>query len=225
MIAGARELLGTVSAEFDRIFAALSPLAEEFAAIDDPSRDRLAVLRAPIFHILAENRDLVAGAGAIVAPGLLADADYWLEWWWTRPSGTPESLRVNLDPTAPDFFEYSSAEWYRTPEQTLAGHVAGPYVDYACTTEYATTVSLPVRAGRTFLGIVAADVPVSRLERRVLPALRRLGKPLALTNAAGRVIASSTPDCLPGQLLSLAGLAPIAVRGSVADWRLVELPG
>jgi hypothetical protein len=220
-----RELLGTVVAEFDRIFAALRPLAAEFAAIDEPSRERLAELRAPIFHILAENRDLVAGAGAIVAPGLLVDADYWLEWWWTRPSGTPEALRVNLDPTAPDFFEYSSAEWYRTPERTLSGYVAGPYVDYACTTEYATTVALPVRAGAKFLGIVAADVPVSRLERRVLPALRRLGKPLALTNAAGRVIASSTPDCLPGQLLSLADFAPIAMRGSVVDWRLVELPG
>ncbi|HEY2700120.1 MAG TPA: cache domain-containing protein [Pseudonocardiaceae bacterium] len=220
-----RELLGTVVAEFDRIFAALRPLAAEFAAIDEPSRERLAELRAPIFHILAENRDLVAGAGAIVAPGLLVDADYWLEWWWTRPSGTPEALRVNLDPTAPDFFEYCSAEWYRTPERTLSGYVAGPYVDYACTTEYATTVALPVRANEKFLGIVAADVPVSRLERRVLPALRRLGKPLALTNAAGRVIASSTPDCLPGQLLSLADFAPIAMRGSVVDWRLVELPG
>ncbi|HEY4458162.1 MAG TPA: cache domain-containing protein [Pseudonocardiaceae bacterium] len=220
-----RELLGTVAAEFDRIVAALRPLADEFAAIEAPSRDRLAELRAPIFHILAENRDLVAGAGVIVAPGLLVDADYWLEWWWTRPSGTPEALRVNLEPTAPDFFEYSSAEWYRTPEQTLSGYVAGPYVDYACTTEYATTVALPVRAGTEFLGIVAADVPVSRLERRVLPALRRLDRPLALTNSAGRVIASSTPDCLPGQLLSLSDFAPIAVRGSVVDWRLVDLSG
>ena len=221
-----RELLATVAAEFERIFAALRPLAERFAAIESPSRDRLAVLREPIARLLGDNRDLVAGAGAIVAPGLLADAQYWLEWWWTRPSGTPEALRVNLDPTAPDFFEYSSAERYRIPERSLAGYVAGPYVDYACTAEYATTVALPVRAGERFLGIVAADVPVARLERRVLPALRGLGRPLALTNAAGRVIASSTPHCLPGQLLPLAELAPIALRGAapVVDWRLVELP-
>ncbi|HJP78823.1 MAG TPA: GntR family transcriptional regulator [Pseudonocardiaceae bacterium] len=222
-----REVLATVSAEFERIIAALRPLADRFAAIEAPNRERLAALREPIFHILAENRDLVAGAGAIVAPGLLTDADHWLEWWWTRPSGTPEALRVNLDPTAPDFFEYPAAEWYRTPERTLAGHVAGPYVDYACTTEYATTVALAVRAGERFLGIVAADVPVSRLERRVLPALRELGRPVALTNAAGRVIASSRADCLPGQLLPLDELTPIALRGpdSVLDWCLVELPG
>ena len=77
-----------------------------------------------------------------------------------------------------------------------------------------------------FLGIVAADVPVSRLERRVLPALRRLGRPLALTNAAGRVIASSTAHCLPGELLATAELTPIALRGPapVIDWQLVELP-
>ncbi|HEX4225644.1 MAG TPA: cache domain-containing protein [Pseudonocardiaceae bacterium] len=220
-----RDLLGTVAAEFEHIFTALRPLADAFAAIEQPNRERLAVLRDPIFGLLAEHRDLVAGAGAIVAPGLLPDADYWLEWWWTRPSGTPEALRVNLDPAAPDFFEYSAAEWYRTPERTLTGHVAGPYVDYACTTEYATTVALPVRAGSTFVGVVAADVPVARLERRVLPALRRLGRPLALTNAAGRVIASSTAQCLPGQLQPLAELTPIALRGSssVIDWRLVDL--
>jgi hypothetical protein len=222
-----RDLLGTVAAEFEQIFAALRPLADGFAAINEPSRDRLAALREPIFRLLAEHRDLVAGAGAIPAPGLLVDADYWLEWWWTRPSGTPEALRVNLDPTAPDFFEYSAAEWYRTPERTLTGRVAGPYVDYACTAEYATTVALPVRAGERFLGIVAADVPIARLERRVLPALRRLGRPLALTNAAGRVVSSSTSQCLPGQLLPLDELAPIALRGanSVIDWRLVELSG
>jgi DNA-binding FadR family transcriptional regulator len=223
-----RELLGTVAAEFEHIFAALRPLADGFAerASGKPTRERLAALRESIFELLANHRDLVAGAGAIVAPGLLVDADYWLEWWWTRPSGTPEALRVNLDPTAPDFFEYPAAEWYRTPERTLAGHVAGPYVDYACTTEYAMTVALPVCVDTEFVGVVAADVPVARLERRVLPALRRLGRPLALTNAAGRVIASSTSRCLPGQLLPLDEFAPIALpvrRGQVVDWQLVDL--
>ncbi|HEX3782245.1 MAG TPA: cache domain-containing protein [Pseudonocardiaceae bacterium] len=229
-----RDLLGAVAAEFERIFAALRPIADGFAsaatATEEPAREHLAALREPIFQLLAGHRDLVAGAGVITAPGLLVDADYWLEWWWTRPSGTPEALRVNLDPTAPDFFEYPTADWYRTPERTLTGHVAGPYVDYACTTEYATTVALPVCAGERFLGIVAADVLVSRLERRVLPALRRLGRPLALVNAAGRVIASSTPDCAPGQLLPLDELAPIGLPtrrsgapAPVIDWQLVEM--
>ena len=60
-----------------------------------------------IFGLLADQSALVAGAGLITVPGTLSDTRYWLEWWWTRASGIPEALRVNLDPAAPDFFDYT----------------------------------------------------------------------------------------------------------------------
>ncbi len=184
----------------------------------------LATLRGTIFAVLAEHHGLVAGAGVITAPALLADADYWLEWWWTRPSGGHEALRVNLDPTAPDFFEYTTADWYATPLRTATRHVSGPYVDYACTTEYATTVAIPVHADGAFLGVAAADVLVSHLEQRVLPALRRLGHSLALVNAAGRVLVSASPRYAPGELVPLADADPVALGGPplAVDWQLVD---
>jgi hypothetical protein len=227
----ARDLLGKVAQEYERVFTALEPLAavlsDAFTGTDILTRDDLDPLRDKVFHLLDENRGFVAGAGVITAPGLLADAHYCLAWWWTRPAGPPEALRVNLDPTAPDFFDYPSADWYRTPERTLARHVAGPYVDYACTTEYATTVSVPVHANGTFLGVAAADVLVSRLEQRVLPALRRLGHSLAMVNAAGRVIASASARYAPGHLVSLTEAEPVALsrhggKPPAVDWALVD---
>lgn len=220
----AQALLSTVAQEYERIFGALEPLAAGLVAAGAVRRDDLIPLRQQVFDLLAAHRGLVAGAGVIIAPGRLADAHYWMSWWWTRPSGTPEALRVNLDPTAPDFFDYPSADWYRTPERTLARHVAGPYVDYACTTEYATTVSVPVHADGVFLGVAAADVLVSRLEQRVLPALRRLGHSLALVNAEGRVIASASERYAPGHLVPLDNAEPIALpsRTGAIDWKLVD---
>ena len=229
-VRAARGLLGKVAAEYERIFAALQPVAAGFgravAAVATPTRDDLAPLRQAVADVLADHRGLVAGAGVITAPGLLADAHYWLAWWWTRPSGTPEALRVNLDPTAPDFFDYANADWYRTPERTAARYVAGPYVDYACTTEYATTVAIPVYTGDTFLGVAAADVLVSRLEQRVLPALRRLGPATALVNADGRVIASASARYAPGHLVPLAGTEPVGLsKGAAVDWKLLDTDG
>jgi hypothetical protein len=226
-VRAARDLLGKVAAEYERIFAALRPVAEGFARVVTtaaaPTRDDLAPLRPMVADLLADHRGLVAGAGVITAPDLLADARYWLAWWWTRPSGAPEALRVNLDPAAPDFFDYANADWYRTPERTAACYVAGPYVDYACTTEYATTVAVPVHAGRTFLGVAAADVLVSRLEQRVLPALRRLGPATALVNADGRVIASASARYAPGLLVPLAGADPVGLSpGAAVDWKLLD---
>ncbi|HEX4721955.1 MAG TPA: hypothetical protein VH333_05540 [Pseudonocardiaceae bacterium] len=112
--------------------------------------------------------------------------------------------------------------------RTLARHVAGPYVDYACTTEYATTVAVPVHVDGVFLGVAAADVLVSRLEQRVLPALRRLGHSLALVNGAGRVIASASARYAPGHLVPLDDAETIALptrQGApppAIDWQLVD---
>jgi hypothetical protein len=68
-------------------------------------------------------------------------------------------------------------------------------------------------------GVVAADLLVASVEERVLPALAGLDRPVALTNADGRVIASNSASLPPGR--HLAG--EHAVRaGAVRSWRLVE---
>ena len=195
-------VLERITGELEQIFASLGPIAAGFAdLVDSPVTDRpdgLSRLRDVTFDVLSRHDGLVAGAGAIAAPDALPDSHYWLRWWWTRATGAPEALRVNLDPAAPDFFDYTSADWYRTPLRTSVRHVAGPYVDYACTNEYALTVAVPVMLRNRFVGVAAADVLVSSLERQLLPALRTLSRPAVLLNAGGRVIASTSPQYASG---------------------------
>jgi hypothetical protein len=214
-------VLDAVEETLAGVFAELRPLAERFrglAADRGPAlaRDDLAALRPDVAALLAGHRPLVAGAGVVVAPGLLADREHWLEWWWSGPNGAPQPLRVNLDPTAPDFFDYTTADWWTTPERTAGPHVSGPYVDHACTNEYAVTLVLPVHEDTRLLGIAAADLPVARLERAVLPGLP---DDAALVTAAGRVVVSSSPRLAPGLLVPPpAGGTP---AGRLTAWRVV----
>ncbi|MGH3273334.1 MAG: GntR family transcriptional regulator [Streptosporangiaceae bacterium] len=227
------DVLAKVTEEFESIYVALAPLSAEFATLIEgtghATREDLASLRTVIFQVLNEQRELIAGAGVFAVPGLLADARYGYKWWWTRTSGTPEALRVNLEPAAPDFFDYVTQDWFATPMLTSARHVAGPYVDYACTSQNSLTVAAPVRARGELVGVAAADVLVSRLETRILPSLCRLAQPTALVNAQGRVVASSSPYFAPGQQIAGGTSATLAQPGGRAEgsstfgWHLVSI--
>ena len=122
---------------------------------------------------------------------------------------------MNLDPAAPDVYDYTTTDWYATPKRTRRARMAGPFVDFACTNEYAITLSSPVHAGGQMLGVAAADVLVSSIERRVLPTLVSLDRAVALTNADGRVIMSNTSAVVTGQRLD-------ARTPSASSWLLVE---
>jgi hypothetical protein len=217
--------LGRVEAEIGRLFGVLEGLSGQLAELAGNAdgsfrRDDLAALRPAIFGILSSHRELAAGAGVITAPDVLADAPLWLEWWWTTPAGTPEELRVNLNPAAPDFYDYTTAEWYTAPSRTGSPQAVGPYVDHFCTGEYTITLSVPVRLAGRFIGVAAADVLVSSLERQVLPALLAGGRAAALTSADGRIIAATSARWAPGARVPEAAAAPRAPFGS---WQLVEL--
>jgi DNA-binding FadR family transcriptional regulator len=209
--------LEDVAEELEGVFAGLEELGARFAelAAGGARREDLSPLRAPILALIEAHAGLVTGAGVITAPGLLADAPYWLEWWWTGARAGPEALRVNLDPAAPDFYDYTAADWYAAPRRTGGPSLSGPYVDHACTNEYAVTLGVPCGA----CGVAAADVLVVNLERRVGPALAALDRPVALTNAAGRVIAANTASVVPGERVDVARAAPAPVR----SWLLVDL--
>ena len=225
--------LGEVGESLERLFGALEDLGRMLtdlfaprAAVAAPGaalqRDDLAKLRPAIFSLLASHRDLASGAGVLTAPNVLADAPLWLEWWWTTPAGSPEQLRVNLDPAAPDFFDYTTAAWYTAAERLRSdGTATGPYVDYFCTGEYTITLSVPVRLGERFLGVAAADVLMSNLEGQVLPALLATGRPVALTSPEGRVIAATTADLVPGARVTASGAT--RVSSPLGRWRLAEI--
>src|SRR5262245_17079377 len=229
----ATDVLGGIVTELDHVFDALDSLVSQLvdiaagaqAAGEPLSREGLTPLRTTIFGVLAAHRGLVAGAGVITAPDLLRDAPRWLEWWWTTAAGTPEALRINLDPAAPDFFDYTTADWYATPERTLARQVAGPFVDYACTNEYTITLSTPIHADGRMLGVAAADVLAASVERRVVPALTAIPRPVVLANADGRVIASNSPHWTPGQRVTVPDQPARTANGPMGTLVLIDVEG
>lgn len=223
-------VLDEVAALLDEVFRSVQVVGRRLLEVSDATarKDRplrradVAGTRELLLDVLDRHRGLVAGTGVILAPGLLADAPRWLEWWLAGVR--PEALRVSHDPDSPDFYDYTAAEWYREPERTGERWVAGPYVDYLSTNEYMVTLTVPVRSGSTFLGVAGADLLPGRLEDRLLALLDELAEPALLVNAEGRVVASTTSSWLTGSLVAVGG--PAAHRWSVHHvdgfpWRLL----
>jgi hypothetical protein len=205
----AGRVLDDLDAELGRVFGTLRELAAEYVEMVASARRAgdavrikdLAGLRPTIVAILDSHPDTIVGAGVITAADLLEDTTRWLEWWWPRTGSPPEQLRVNLDPAAPDFYDYTNEDWYTHPERTRDVGIAGPFVDHVCTGQYSATLTVPAVDGEEFLGVAAADILVSSIERRLLPRLLRAGRPLVVATATGRVIVSTDPEWAPGLLL------------------------
>jgi hypothetical protein len=177
-------------------------------------------LREVVFPFLADHADLAVGCGLAVMPGVLADRDRHLEWWWVRGERGPESLRVNLDQSAPDAYDYTRFEWFNAPLTARKSLVTGPYLDVACTNEYVLTVGTPVLVGGRPVALAAADLPMDRVERRLIPILEVDVGPCVLVNRHGRVVASTLSTVLPGSRLPVGPERGPATRASVPPWEL-----
>jgi hypothetical protein len=239
----ADHVLDDLDAELSRVFGALRELAAEYVEMVRAMREvgadvrikDLAVLRPTIFAILDSHPGTIVGAGVITAADLLADTTRWLDWWWPRTGTPPEQLRVNLDPHAPDFYDYTSEDWYTHPERTREIGIAGPFVDHVCTGEYSATLTVPAVDGDEFLGVAAADILVSSIERRLLPRLIRVDRPLVVATASGRIVVSTDPAWSPGLLLPAGWLtasddgaghvgAPRNSLSPLRSWIVIEPP-
>ena len=225
-------LLTAITAKIDDVLACVQRTGDTLRMLaaragsggDTLTRDDLAPLRALAGATLTAHDGFVAGAGAVLAPGVLSDAPRWIEWWWggSRRGQEPERLRVDLDPASAEFTDYTSMEWYRKPERSGRWTITGPYVDYICTHEYTFTLALPVRCGSLFVGVAGADILATQVERLVLPDLASLGGDAVLTSASGRVIASNTVRFLPGEIAPPG--EPVEASEGTLPWRLLLIP-
>jgi hypothetical protein len=219
------ELTGIVSriertlAGVERIGALVASIAADADAGGRAlCREDIGPIRLLATELLREHPGFIAGAGAVLAPGVLADAPQWLEWWWAETPATVQRLRVDLDPASADYSDYTTTEWYRTPERRGRWSIIGPYVDYICTHQYTFTLSAPVRCAGRFIGVAGADILAAQVERLALPALHAQDTDAVLVSAAGRVIASTaaavTPGMIapPGQVIADLGTLPWQVR-------------
>src|SRR5829696_4750705 len=198
--ARAAEVLELVHATLEDVFVDVADVRAVVGALPDaPARADLGPLRDRIHAILVK-RPLLAGCGMVFAPGALADAPRWLEWWRSPPAGAPVFLDASLDPADPDFYDYESAEWYTTPRDTGRRWIAGPFLDHSGTNEHILTLTLPVLRDGAFLGVAGADIAVGGIEAIGGAALAALDSEAALVNHRGRVIATNTPRRLVGTL-------------------------
>jgi hypothetical protein len=185
-------------------------------------------------------RDSIMGVGVIVAPGALSDRERWMEYYTLGEHG-PELLQVVLDdPRHPDYYDYVAAEWFARPAQTLQPSITGPFLDAGGTDAFMVTVSVPALARGRFIGVGAADLRVEQVDALCAPLLRRIGRPAALVNHDGLVVASSDAaalragDALPGDAGAWALAQPgvwaergdgtAVARMATLQWSLVVLP-
>jgi DNA-binding FadR family transcriptional regulator len=198
--AQAAEVLDLVQATLLDVFVDVADVRGAVLGLPPaPTRADLGALR-DLVHATLARRPLLAGAGMVFAPGTLADAPRWLEWWRSAPAGAPVFLNASHDPADPDFYDYERAEWFTTPRDTGERWIAGPFLDHSGTNEHILTLTLPVvREGR-FLGVAGADIAVGGIEAIGGAALAALDREAALVNHRGRVIATNTPRRLVGTL-------------------------
>ena len=203
-------------------FSQGAPLvAADVAPIDGPVRQILDVARSPL-----------VGAGLVVAPGVLADARHWMQWWTRDGAGRPQQLRPELDAEEESFWDYTVLPWFTVPRETGHRHVTGPYVDWLCTQEYTLTFTVPVfgthpERGRCHLGVVGADIVAAWLERRLLPLLHRMHGSVALVNAEGRVVVANRPELVTGAVLRQVDVPALwrqEPTGGALLHRLPDLP-
>lgn len=202
-----QQLLASITRRIADVLDSVTELGEAMAAVAVAAGPRplrradLAELRPLVAEVLRRHEGLIAGTGVVLAPGVLADAPRWIEWWWADEGGGISPLDVDLDPASAEFYDYTTTEWYREPARSGQLWVTGPYVDYICTHKYTFTVSAPVLHAGRFLGVAGADILADRVERLALPGLARLGRPAVLASGHGRVIASNTASVPPGVVL------------------------
>ena len=187
-------------------------------------RSDLNALHPVLFRHLQRHQDLIMGTGVVLAPGLLADAPMWLEWWRSSPGDAPSALKLDLDPTSLGFYDYTQAEWYAAPSRGTTRAVVGPFVDFGGTNEYTLAVTVPITERDSFLGVSGADLWATRLEAAARRLMRGLGREVVLVNGDDRVLASRSPRLVMGALVRDTGGATRYPCPGL-PWSLIDLRG
>lgn len=158
-------------------------------------------------HLMSQTDPPLAGAGVVVAPHVLVDEPFWLEWWLASPAdgtGGASRLAVDTNPDSASFRDYTTLAWFEGPRRTGERRITGPYVDYLCTDQYALTFTVPITSGGRFLGVAGVDVLVRWFEDFLLGHLDAHPLPekdFVVVNRNGRVVACPDGAWVTGDLI------------------------
>lgn len=223
----AAQVSTAVAEVVERVFATVA--AVRTAALRPAARDKLTtgapVLGQDVQDLLLEPEQLAVGLGLVVAPR--GELPLRLEWWQVdRDRGRLRTLEPDLRPTSLGYYDYTAAEWFGVPRRTGRRHVVGPYVDVHGTGQYLLTLTEPVVIDGEFAGVAGADVPVRRFETHLLRVLDGLPGPFVLVNDEERVVLSTAPQWLVGELVATDVLSSTpAAEVAGTPWRLLLVAG
>lgn len=200
-------VIGALSAIFDGVFAQAESVRRQLAACfehtggDPLSRRDIASIEPHLEAELRKGGGLLRGIGVVLAPGLLMDARLWIDWWVIGEDDVVGPTHFDFDPDSLDYYDYTHAEWFLSPQQGTTRCLVGPYVDFSGLNDYIVTATIPVRIGADFVGVSGADLRVDEIERRLYAANRGSGGDLLLANSSDRVVASTSTRYVAGSLL------------------------
>lgn len=177
----------------------------------------LVALDGPIQRILQQDPHLATGAGVALAPGVLADERYWLQ-WWVIDGQSIRQLLPQVSPDKPDFYDYTKSVWFSEPARELLPHLAPPHFDYGGTNQVMVTAAVPVVADGAMIGIACAEITLERIGQLVGPALAALPVPAAFVTPELLVVSSTHPGLRPGEPVP----ATVLERSSIAGAAFME---
>ncbi len=221
----AEDVTAFCEARFTNV-ADIASLANGPLSVPVPRRSDLAIEQ----HCLAllESTDPpLAGAGIVVAPYVLSDQPYWLEWWLAGPDESPGAagrLAADVNPDSVAFRDYTELAWFAGPRQTGERDITGPYVDYLCTDQYTLTFTAPLRADDRFLGVAGVDVLARWFEQHLLGLADERGdldEACVVVNRTGRVVACPAGTWVTGDLIRELASDQLPAAG----WQVTDCPG
>lgn len=218
-------IAGAVAGVVERVFATIAGIRAEAVAVLQAEADGgplPGALEARVRALLAAPGQIAVGLGVIVAPTPRNGSRRRLHWWQVDPvAARVVALDPDLRSSSLGFYDYTAADWFDVPRRTGRRHVVGPYVDVHGTGQYVLTHTEPVVLDGTFLGVLGADVPAARFESHLLRALADVDEPFLVLNDDDRVVLSTAPPWLVGDLVRAPDALGTAAAGTPGlPWRV-----
>lgn len=225
-----KDCASSLTAIVEGTFGAIDTLSRSFADIvgdahsGSISTTDLGALDERIDAVLSVHAGLL-GMGVVVCPGVLDDAERFLQWRQRQDDGSLAPLILDVGNDVEDPYDYPEMEWFRVPADEGRRMVGGPYFDYRGNERYTLTYAEPVIRDGVFWGIAGADQTVAELESQVLPVLRRIPVRAGLLNHERRVVTANSPLLATGQKVSKAEVEAAEQFVVVEDlgWTLVVI--
>ncbi|MFF2840701.1 cache domain-containing protein [Paenarthrobacter sp. NPDC057981] len=224
-----------IASQIGDVFQDLEKIADRVSAVaragqEPPRRSVFMFLKKELAEFIARHQALIVGAGIAYAPGSLAEAPLWLEWWRAPQGlGEPRFVTHDLNQESLNYYDYTRREWFTAPSESGSPVAVGPYVDIGGINVNIITLCVPALTPQG-THVLGCDLTLAKLEGVFLRALQLQEPSVILLGPNNRVIASNDARIASGTLLQDEDLERVdtsveipAGSPSKLPWRLISL--